>query len=255
MMTSFNGAVRQGTCDAGTNTVAGNVDGFDDSYSWDGNMFSAPFDAELFDEGQYCFIFNPKDDGEVDVRETVTFSIEHDDEGDGDGGDNGEPTDLCSNVDGIQTEVPVGQHRTEGGECVNDGSSTERSGPITLSVGTAGNRATGGQVLGAFSGGSCGMYLFDYMKEGMANNPSEVEKLQSFLNEQGYSLPVTGIFGSLTDKAVRSFQASNKTDVLVPWAGVGFGDGETPTGYVYKTTRWKINNIVCPGSETLPVLP
>ena len=69
-------AVREGTCAAGTNTVFGNVDGHSDAYTWDGASFSSEFDTSAFPAGEYCFIFNPKDDaGENDVRETRTFSI------------------------------------------------------------------------------------------------------------------------------------------------------------------------------------
>ena len=35
---------------------------------------------------------------------------------------------------------------------------------------------------------------------------AEVKKLQSLLNEQGYSLAVDGIFGAATSKAVKDFQ-------------------------------------------------
>lgn len=113
----------------------------------------------------------------------------------------------------------------------------------------------GGQVLGAFTsnssnGGSCqGMYLKEYMKIGSANNSEEVTKLQAFLNEQGIYVPVTGYFGTLTEAAVKKFQAAHAADIITPW-----GNLEAPTGYVYKTTRYVINNMVCPGSEAKPVL-
>ncbi len=70
-------AVRQGTCAAGTNTVLGNVDGHHDSYSWDGNTFSASFNISALPYGSYCFVFNPTDDpGQPDVRLTQTFSVD-----------------------------------------------------------------------------------------------------------------------------------------------------------------------------------
>lgn len=117
-------------------------------------------------------------------------------------------------------------------------------------------RTSGGSVLGAFSGdgSSCGLYLNDYMRQGLVNDPEQVMKLQQFLNEQGIVVPTTGFFGSLTDTAVRTFQATYATEVLLPWQALGFGDG-SPTGYVFKTTRWKINDIMCPGIETFPILP
>lgn len=112
---------------------------------------------------------------------------------------------------------------------------------------------TNGQVLGAFTGdssagGSCGMYLNSYMRMGANNNPDEVMKLQAFLNEQGYSIPVNGVFGASTEAAVKAFQKTHSAEILAPW---GITD---PTGYVYKMTRYVMNNTVCPGSEAKPVI-
>ena len=75
---------------------------------------------------------------------------------------------------------------------------------------------------------------------GRNNDPEEVRKLQGFLNaEMGSSIPITGFFGQLTDEAVRAFQSKYATEILGPW-GIN-----TPTGYVYLTTRKKINEIFC----------
>jgi len=76
-------AVREGTCAAGTNTVWGNVDGHNDPYTWtlDGMVmnFESSLDVTTLDPGQYCFIFNPRDDaGETNVRETQMFYVVHD---------------------------------------------------------------------------------------------------------------------------------------------------------------------------------
>jgi hypothetical protein len=69
-------AVRKGTCAAGTNTVGGNVDGYNDPYSWDGATFSASFDTTGWAVGGYCFIFNPREDGiEPNMRLTREFRI------------------------------------------------------------------------------------------------------------------------------------------------------------------------------------
>ena len=70
-------AVRKGTCAANTGTVYGNVDGHSDAYNWDGNNFKSTLDIRAADPGQYCFVFNPKDDaGQPDVRLTRTFYID-----------------------------------------------------------------------------------------------------------------------------------------------------------------------------------
>ena len=70
-------AVRQGTCAAGSSTVAGNVDGFSDDYAWDGSVFNAMLDTSEWAPGSYCFVFNPTDDaGQNDVRLTRLFEVE-----------------------------------------------------------------------------------------------------------------------------------------------------------------------------------
>lgn len=112
-----------------------------------------------------------------------------------------------------------------------------------------GRRAPQGQVLGASTTAlQCSLYLEDYLRQTFVNDGEQVMKLQIFLNAVGIVVPVTQVFDATTDAAVRQFQAQYFTDVLTPWGLLG------PTGYVYKTTRWKINNIVCPGSEAFPAV-
>jgi peptidoglycan hydrolase-like protein with peptidoglycan-binding domain len=115
--------------------------------------------------------------------------------------------------------------------------------------------ATDGEVLGAFTG-SC-PYLTTYMRMGQTNDVEEVKKLQQFLSENlSIDLPVTGFFGEMTDKAVRNFQLKMKDNILLPWVEVGLHDSvENSTGYVYKTTQYAINKIVCPDMDfAKPVL-
>lgn len=70
-------AIRQGTCASGSNTVAGNVDGATDAYTWDGAVFNAMVDTSQWASGEYCFVFNPTDDaGQNNVRLTRTFDVE-----------------------------------------------------------------------------------------------------------------------------------------------------------------------------------
>ena len=92
----------------------------------------------------------------------------------------------------------------------------------------------------AVVGGSC-EYLKEYMRLGINNNPTEVTKLQLFLkNFEGFTdLAVTGFFDITTDRAVRGFQDKYKSDVLDPW------DLPGNTGYVYYTTKKKVNEIYC----------
>lgn len=112
-----------------------------------------------------------------------------------------------------------------------------------------------GEVLGAAtSTPQCSVYLNEYMRQGNAASTTEVTKLQIFMNAVGIKLEITGAFDDATDAAVRAFQAQHKAEVLTPWYTAKIVSHENPTGWVYQLTRWKINNIVCPGSEAYPVL-
>ncbi len=107
----------------------------------------------------------------------------------------------------------------------------------------------GGGVLGASTGGgngqvlgaSCGLYMDKFMGLGKKNDVEQVKKLQQFLNKwMGANLPVTGVFGPLTQSAVIAFQQKYLDEILKPW-GIN-----APTGLVYLTTlRW-INMLECP---------
>lgn len=124
------------------------------------------------------------------------------------------------------------------------------NGPVSGSFG-----GSSGQVLGASTStpnpGCDDVLLTDFMRRGKANNPSQVMLLQNFLNtEMDASLPVSGVFGLLTENVVKSFQTKYSDDVLAPW-GITY-----PTGYVYKTTLWKINQIHCADLNTpQPIVP
>lgn len=129
---------------------------------------------------------------------------------------------------------------------------------------TGGSSGSSGQVLGATTGptatssdalpAGCTAYLDTYLKRGSSHS-DKIKKLQEFLNEElGLSLPVSGIFGSMTFEAVKAFQLKYKDQILTPWAAYGH-DG-TPTGYVYKTTLHQINLAKCKTlNEPAPQLP
>ena len=86
---------------------------------------------------------------------------------------------------------------------------------------------------------SCSLYLLKYIKFGENNDPREVRKLQRFLNKLGYNLPITGYYGEKTLSAVIKFQEANAKEILTPW-NISKG-----TGRIYKTTKSKINAMVC----------
>jgi len=92
----------------------------------------------------------------------------------------------------------------------------------------------------------CGPLLNQYLHIGRANNPIQMMLLKIFLNwELGIHLDATDtLFDLETFSAVEEFQAKYRTEVLLPW--VPFGHNDKPSGWVYKTTQWKINSIFCP---------
>jgi|GEM_PF-4948387 len=70
-------AIRAGTCSAGSSTVAGNVDGHSDAYSFDGADFSTTIDMSSWANGDYCLVVNPNEDGGTNFRETRLFTLEN----------------------------------------------------------------------------------------------------------------------------------------------------------------------------------
>jgi len=102
-----------------------------------------------------------------------------------------------------------------------------------------------GEILGEST--TCYLYLLEYIKYGANNNPVEVKKLQTFLNENmGTNLPITGIYDKETKKVVEQFQLKYKNEVLKPWVDEGLWSSvDVPTGYVYKTTKRWINLLKC----------
>jgi hypothetical protein len=93
--------------------------------------------------------------------------------------------------------------------------------------------------------GQCN-YLLEYIKLGANNNPVEVEKLERFLNLfENESLVVNGVYEQADFEAVERFQNKYFADILAPWGH------DAATGYVYITTKKKINEIYC--SRAFPV--
>ncbi|MCK4799905.1 hypothetical protein KAS31_02910, partial [Candidatus Parcubacteria bacterium] len=83
-------------------------------------------------------------------------------------------------------------------------------------------------------------YLLEYIKLGADNNPVEVKKLEWFLNEfEGENLAINGIYEQVDFDAVSRFQERYLEDVLSPWSHT------EATGYVYITTKKKINELYC----------
>jgi len=91
------------------------------------------------------------------------------------------------------------------------------------------------------------VYLDKFLRLGYQNDPAAVLKLQTFLNHSlNTNIPTIGIFGPLTESAVRTFQILHADKILEPWHETA------PTGIVYTTTVIEINNNVCPALN-LPI--
>ncbi|MEN9405086.1 MAG: hypothetical protein RLY47_45 [Candidatus Parcubacteria bacterium] len=112
----------------------------------------------------------------------------------------------------------------------------------------------GGEVLGATTETNFCPFLRDYQHINMENDPSEVNKAKAFFNSYlGLSLPLDGTFDQSMFGAVVQFQNMFKPDVLDTWTEEFPGVlDDNATGYLYQTTKWKINSIICPGYETFP---
>ena len=128
------------------------------------------------------------------------------------------------------------------------------SGPLSVGFVNTNSGGTNGQVLGASTDtpASCSVYLGGYLKKGSTDTVA-IKKLQTFLNQNlGLSIPVTGVFGPLTQDAVNKFQTKYSDDILKPWFTKGLSKDMNPSGYVYKTTLRMINLLQC-SSLNIPV--
>ena len=182
----------------------------------------------------------------------------------GDGEINGDEQCDGSNFNGYTCQTVPGSSYTGGTLVCGEECTFDTSGCTTSTGGTSGGgtsyytttTTSAGVVAGAatekgkVAGAStvCIPYLLEYIKLGADNSSLEVMKLELFLNAYlGINLPINGIYEEADYNAVMEFQLRLKNDILAPWAAVNCLPSENiPTGYVYRTTKWAINNIFCP---------
>jgi hypothetical protein len=106
------------------------------------------------------------------------------------------------------------------------------------------------EVVIADAGTMCQAWLHDFVKPGVDNDPAAVRNVQLFLNTfEGFDVPLTGAYDAPTIDAVKKFQLRYSSEILAPW-GI-----QEPTGYVYLTTRKKINERFCGSLRTFPLTP
>lgn len=169
-----------------------------------------------------------------------------DNQGDGESSDNNGSTDTGSN------------NSNNSGSTGSGGGGGGGNGP---SVGTYGviDGTAGGIVLGAStstvvvaatelsSTESCDTFITAYIRAGKANDPEQVKRLQMTLKDiEGADLQINGIYDEATLSAVHDFQTKYSADILAPW-GI-----EKSTGFVYITTRRKLNEIYCKKTKQFP---
>jgi hypothetical protein len=97
-------------------------------------------------------------------------------------------------------------------------------------------------------GDTCTPLLTSYIRPGASNDPEQVRRLQTFLNQhQNESLIVDGVYKQADLEAVKRFQKKYGYEILTIW------NLSEPTGHVYLTTVAKINSLNC--NPTPPQCP
>jgi hypothetical protein len=185
---------------------------------------------------------NPCDD----IFPHIPNMPECDDDGGNGGGE--EPIDVCLNIEGDQASVPEGKV-LENGQCVdapsNGGGGNNNGGGGSSGGGGGGG---GGTVLGTTTAAACEQYISTFMRRGQVNDPEQVKRVQGILKMfEGADLEETGEYDEKSEAAIKAFQLKYADEVLTPW-GI-----QQPTGYVFLTTRKKLNEVYCKNTVAFPL--
>ncbi len=85
-----------------------------------------------------------------------------------------------------------------------------------------------------------GVYLYATIRRHQVNNYKQSLRLEEFINTYlDGNVIVDGYYGDNDKAIIRRFQMEHYDEILAPW-GLGHA-----TGFIYETTRNKINEIVC----------
>jgi hypothetical protein len=93
----------------------------------------------------------------------------------------------------------------------------------------------------------CEQYLTAFIRTGLKNDEEQVKRLQSVLISEGAAIEESGIYDADTLAAVHAFQTKYAGEILTPWGM------KKSTGYVYLTTRKKVNEIYCKMAKEFPL--
>jgi len=202
-------------------------------------------------------------DGKVDLNDPGCSSAGDNDETDTTNGGGGQAS-QCS--DGLDNDGDNLVDLDDPG-CNNGSDNDETDATGGSSNTTTGPSGGGGTIVGLIDtsalprpggiGGSveiptapteCDAYLTEFIRFGRTNTPEQVRRLQFVLKEfEGASVEITGVYDQRTLNAVHTFQKKYAGDILTPW-GI-----KTSTGYVYLTTRKKVNEIFCRNTRAFPL--
>ena len=95
---------------------------------------------------------------------------------------------------------------------------------------------------------SCDTYVTAFIKSGANNDARQVQRLQYVLRDfEGATIAINGVYDAVTLAAVHAFQSKYESEILTPW-GI-----TQSTGYVYLTTRKKVNEVYCRGTKQFPL--
>jgi len=186
-------------------------------------------------------------DSLVDSADPGCADANDDDESNGGGGGGGGTTPACSDNNDNDGDGKIDRD--------DPGCSDPSDNDETDSTGGGGNNGGGnsggqggsseGSVLG---NASCDKYLTAFIKFGQNNDTEQVKRLQYVLkNFEGAGIEENGTYDQATLSAVHSFQTKYWDTILAPW------NIKQSTGFVYLTTRKKVNEIYCKNLVAFPL--
>ncbi|MEK7155751.1 MAG: hypothetical protein AAB734_02630 [Patescibacteria group bacterium] len=117
-------------------------------------------------------------------------------------------------------------------------------------VGDGGSDSVAGSVAGSATStpGACDKYLTAFIKFGAKNDADQVKRLQHVLLWfEGANIEESGVYDEKTLGAVHAFQTKHWDTILAPW------NIKQSTGFVYLTTRKKVNEIYCKNEVMFPL--
>lgn len=151
------------------------------------------------------------------------------------------------------TYTPDGGNNNPGGgsSSTTSGSGSGSSGGSSGGGGGTATTTPSGLVLGAAATSitACDQYLTAFIRTGKENDVEQVKRLQAVLAEfeKAEGVEITGVYDAATLAAVHAFQTKYASEILTPW-GI-----KESTGFVYLTTRKKVNEIYCQGTKLFPL--